>query len=439
MMDGETDDSGAIQDAIDACGVAGGGTVDIPAGKVLIEDVIRITYDNVVLRGAGKDRTVIQIPHSLLYYDYAAGESEGDGLQRSRGFLEIAGSVVKSRKKGSNYVGQVLSQAKAGQRSLYLDNTEGILVGDWVRLYMSDPAFGPREGSLVGMLYSSPDPAARCGESCLKSLRGWKDLVRFMSRVVSVSGNRIVLERELPFDVRTAWRPVILTVGKDTVQNSGIQDLTVQFAWHKTQKHLKEDGFNAIVLEETAFCWVRDVKVVDADLNVVVRYSNFATVSGVDVGVTKDRSHYTSPGKQGHIALGIHDSSDVDVSDFNLRGKWWHDLSVRASMLSVFRDGRGEDVNMDLHRSAPYMILYENIDLGEGTRPFATGGLPGNGLPTAGYATFWNIRKSNKEAIPEPRCSFGAKMNLVGNFKKRYKCKGRVVSTSMTGGPRTPK
>ena len=70
MMDGETDDSGAIQEAIDACGVAGGGTVDIPAGKVLIEDVVRITYDNVVLRGAGKDRTVIQIPHSLLYIVY---------------------------------------------------------------------------------------------------------------------------------------------------------------------------------------------------------------------------------------------------------------------------------------------------------------------------------------------------------------------------------
>lgn len=101
-------------------------------------------------------------------------------------------------------------------------------------------------------------------------------------------------------------------------------------------------------------------------------------------------------------------------------------------MLCVFRDGKGKDINMDLHRSAPYMTLYENIDLGEGTTPFTTGN-PGHGKPSAGYTTFFNIRTSGDQPIREPSCSFGANMNLVGNFKRTYRCKGRYIAEKPKG------
>ena len=435
-MNGASDDSKALQDAIDACGSAGGGVVEIPAGTMVIEGQVKIRQSNVVLRGAGKGRTIIYIPHSLRYYDLMTG-SDDDGTSRSRAFLEIVGKRVKSREKGPNFVGEVISTAQPGDRTLYLDDTSGIIAGDWIRLYMSDPKYGPTSTSLVGYLYSNPDLNAQCGSSCLKSLRGWRDVVRFMSRVIEVDGNRVVLERELPVAVQPNWSPEVYTLSRDTVQNSGIEDLTIQFGWKRSKKHLREDGNNAIVLEEAAFCWVKDVGVVDADLNVVVRYSNFITVSGVEASVTKDRSNPVSRGKQGHIAIGIHDSCDVDVSDFDIQDRWWHDLSVRASMLSVFRQGRGMDLNMDLHRSAPYMMLYDDIDLGKGTRPFSTGGRPATGQPTAGYSTFWNIRTSDGKPIIVPGCRYGPNLNFVGNFKSARNCTGRMVQSTSTVRPRT--
>ena len=434
-INGVTDDSNALQNAIDACGNAGGGTVEIPSGTLLLEGQVKIRYSNVLVRGAGKGKTIIKIPHSLSYYDLMAG-TDDDRYSRSRAFLEIIGNRVRSNKKGRNYVGRVVSNARAGDRSLYLESTSGISSGDWVRLYISDPKTGPVSQSLVGYMYSNPEKNAQCGESCLKSLRGSKDLVRFMSRVTYVDGNKVALERQLPVDVRTNWSPVVYTLSKDTVQKSGIQDLTIQFGWKRTQKHLDEDGNNAIVLEEAAFCWVKNVAVIDADLNVVVRYSNFVTVTGVDASVTKDRSHSTSRGKQGHIAIGIHDSCDVDVSDFTIRDTWWHDLSVRASMLSVFREGYGEDLNMDLHRSAPYMMLYDDINIGKGTRAFTTGGKSATGQPTAGFSTFWNIRQRGGEAITVPGCMYGPNLNFVGNFKSKKGCRGRLVNSSKDIVPR---
>lgn len=320
-MDGVTDDGAAIQDAIDDCGARGGGTVEVPSGTALVERTLLISSDNVVLRGAGKGETIIKIPHSLLYYDYAAGKSEGDGLQRSRGFLEVRGKPTRSTKvdrgrAGRNYVGKVLAETKAGYRSLQLDDASGVIAGEYIRLLMSDPDSGPTKKSLVGYLYESKDPKSRCGDECTKKLRGWTDLVNWMSRVVEVRGNTIVLERELPVDVRPEWRPVVFTLNEDTVQNSGIQDLAVEFNWKRSQKHLDEDGFNAIVLEDTAFSWVRNVEVVNADLNVVVKHSNFVTVQGIVARVTKDRSHPSSrwkgAHKMGHIGIGgVLNSTDV--------------------------------------------------------------------------------------------------------------------------------
>jgi len=220
VMDGVTDDGAAIQDAIDDCGAGGGGTVEVPEGIALVERTLVISSDNVVLRGAGKGETTIKIPHSLLYYDYLSGKREGEGLAKSRAFLEIRGKPTRSTDEGRNYVGKVLTETKAGYRSLQLDDASSIIAGEYIQLFMSDPRSGPANKSLVGYLYESKDPKSRCGDECLKELRGWKDLVRFMSRVVEVRGNTIVLERELPVDVRPEWQPVVFTLNEDTVQNS---------------------------------------------------------------------------------------------------------------------------------------------------------------------------------------------------------------------------
>lgn len=435
-MDGTSNDQDAIQAAIDDCGRSGGGVVKIPSGTVRLEGQVRIGYSNVVLKGAGKDRTTVYIPHSLKYYDLAAGKDDDGKYSKSNAFLEIRGTREPS---DSEFLGTVILASPPGSNELYMDDTMGIFPGQWIILMMSDPKYGPLEGSIVGRMYSNPDPNAQCNESCLQGLRGTKNMIRFMSRVESVvDENLITLTRKLPLGVEPNWRPRVYSIlDDDRIQDSGIEDLTVEFGWKRAKAHLNEDGHNGVILQETIFCWVKNVAVINADLNILVRRSNFVTVTGVDARITKDRSYRRRTNRQGHIAFAIHDSSDIEVSDFNVEEKWYHDLSTRNSQLSVFRQGRGKDVNMDLHRFAPYMILYEDIDLGKGGRPFTSGGKDASGLPSAGYSTFSNIRTSTGESIALPGCKYGPNLNFFGEFKRRKnlrRCKGWTVSDSINRG-----
>ncbi|MFQ6097579.1 MAG: glycosyl hydrolase family 28-related protein, partial [Armatimonadota bacterium] len=64
--DGLADDTAALQQVMDECARAGGGTVRLPAGTFLISDTLRIPPD-VWLRGAGMDSTRIQFDTSVPF------------------------------------------------------------------------------------------------------------------------------------------------------------------------------------------------------------------------------------------------------------------------------------------------------------------------------------------------------------------------------------
>jgi hypothetical protein len=72
--DGYSDDSDAIQRAIDDVESRGGGTVLLPSGKIRLEGQIRISASNTILRGVGMDRTTFYIPNSLRYYGKRKGK-----------------------------------------------------------------------------------------------------------------------------------------------------------------------------------------------------------------------------------------------------------------------------------------------------------------------------------------------------------------------------
>lgn len=62
--DGITDDTSAIQAAINACQVVGGGIVFIPSGTYLVSSSLSLTGDNIVIKGAGWN-TIIRAANNL--------------------------------------------------------------------------------------------------------------------------------------------------------------------------------------------------------------------------------------------------------------------------------------------------------------------------------------------------------------------------------------
>src|SRR5437763_669751 len=116
----------------------------------------------------------------------------------------------------------VITRARHTFRMLPLNgisNKISVAKVQWIRLTESDPKTDSAAGSLVHYLYGEIMPPGT-------DLIGTSHVVRFLSRIKSVSGNTIELERPLPYDVRPEWTPEIHRFAP-TVQEFGIEHLSI--------------------------------------------------------------------------------------------------------------------------------------------------------------------------------------------------------------------
>ncbi len=63
-------------------------------------------------------------------------------------------------------------------------------------------------------------------------LKGSRNMLRFDTRVTSVDGNTLVLERALPWAVDTAFSPEVHAI-KPMLENAGVENLSFEFPWTK--------------------------------------------------------------------------------------------------------------------------------------------------------------------------------------------------------------
>ena len=75
---------------------------------------------------------------------------------------------------------------------------------------------------------------------------------------------KVVLQRALPFAVRTAWNPRLYERVL-SVREVGVEDLTIEFPWSEYSGRDQEQGLNAVELSGVYDSWVKDVEVVNAD------------------------------------------------------------------------------------------------------------------------------------------------------------------------------
>ena len=133
--DDDGDDTAGFRAAIAA--VEGGGVVFVPAGTFIISDKLTLT-DGVVLRGAGRDETILEVPVSLTDV-YGNPGLDGGGTSTysfGKGFIEASGG------SSSHVLATVTANASRGDTALELSSTGGLSVGQWVRLRQTDVGGG---------------------------------------------------------------------------------------------------------------------------------------------------------------------------------------------------------------------------------------------------------------------------------------------------------
>jgi hypothetical protein len=248
-------------------------------------------------------------------------------------------------------------------------------------------------------------------------------MVDWATKVTAVSGNQIIIERPLRVDVRLEWNPAIHS-HLPTVQEIGVEDLTIEFPNSAYPEHLTENGYNAIYLNTVSNCWIRNVTILDADSGVLTGgdlpanlgdgITRFCTLQGIRLANQWRPTNVVS----GHHGIAWEGPQDNLVTDFQIEKLFVHDLTLDwVATGNVFSNGQGINMNFDHHRYAPYENLFTDIDVGVGdqlwygSRTGDSGDADGGPL-SAARETFWNIRATNAMALPD-----WPQMNVIGMLK----------------------
>src|SRR5215207_5824621 len=400
--DGRTDDSQALLNAVRSIKA---GVLYLPKGTYVIARRIDISRGNLILRGAGPKETVLYFPHSLTdLFGNTFNEAGQSQWSFRPGLINVTGSDPIT---AETRLAAVTAPARRGDKVLKLSAPVSVKRGEWVRLVESDPPKGEAAaGSLIRHLYGEIMPPG-------PGLIGAPGVVRFLSRVKSVAGNRVELERPLPYDVRAEWTPEVHRF-VPSVQEFGVEHLSLHFPWTAYPGHFKEQGYNGLFLQNVSQCWVNDVEIQNSDFGLELNSTNFCAVSNVTLSTSADRGAAAAArGMSGHHGIDVSHGTENLVTDFDVRTKFVHDISVEWYALhTVFSKGRGVDLNLDHHREANYSGLFSRIDCGACTRPFDSGGSGDRGAHAGAYNTYWNIRAAGPLRLPP--ADFGPLLNFIG-------------------------
>ncbi|MDP6524691.1 MAG: glycosyl hydrolase family 28-related protein [Kiritimatiellia bacterium] len=387
--DGKTDCTRAFIKAVEATDK---GAIRIPAGHYVISDIIWIKKPNIVLRGAGPGKTVIHVTAELEDVRPNMGATTGgrptSNYSWSGGFIWISGHSEQRT------ISAITSESTRGSKEVTVQKSEGLEPGQRVAVALVDD----KTKSLLNYLYSG-DPG-NTGK-IRKPVS-----IQMVSRIASVRGNRITLERPLRFDIRKSWTPV-LKAFNPTVSEVGIEDLSITFPVKPYRGHFTERGMNGIALNGVSDCWVRNVRISNCDSAIYVS-GMFCTVDGLVV----DSRRPANRGVTGHH--GISYGTDCLVQNFDLRTHFIHDITLSHLQAgNVTKNGRGINLSLDHHKGAPYENLFCNLDAGKGTEIWRCGGGRDLGKHCGARGTFWCI--NSQQDIKWPWANFGPdSMILVG-------------------------
>ncbi|MFD9006873.1 glycosyl hydrolase family 28-related protein [Streptomyces sp. NPDC059582] len=407
--DGSTDSAPAINRAIAAAGRAGGGTVSIPPGTFRIDDVIRVGHSNVVLRGAGSDRTTLLATRNLTELIGVYGSRYGG----DKSSWSWAGGLIwlAPETRWDSLVAAIRAKAWpfegwTGNRRDEWRPLTGIAParqGAWT-VTVTDPA-ELRPGALV--LLRLVDDSAH---TLLEHMSGggpgpeayfWEDKTKLTSyvpyewpvRITRVRGREVTLERPLPLDARPEWNPQ-LTTHVTELTGSGVEGLTLEAVETPQQPHLLDKGYNGVVLQCAYDCWVDDVTVRHVD-------NGFGLVAAS--ACTLRRTRVAGRGSH-HPYFCREGSHDNLVEDFTIEERTTpapgntqlHGINVEGlSSYNVWSRGDMRMGTFDSHRGLPFADVRTDITVNNNGRH---GGDASAGPLFGARFTHWNIRVTNGRA-----------------------------------------
>eukprot|EP01097_Dermamoeba_algensis_P005995 TRINITY_DN3773_c0_g1_i1.p1 TRINITY_DN3773_c0_g1~~TRINITY_DN3773_c0_g1_i1.p1 ORF type:complete len:344 (-),score=70.28 TRINITY_DN3773_c0_g1_i1:579-1610(-) len=263
VTDGKTDNSRAFQRAITS--VPEGSVLHIPAGKYHFTAPITVQQKRVSLKGDGSDKTILTYKHSRQTGDFLINYNGGEFInQRS-----LLGTI-------SNPL------PKRGDNVITMSSNLKLAVGDWVVIVQGAPKT-LRPGFLP--MNFGVDPGCVDLNFCFKS----DNMFRHATRVAAVNGNKLTIERPLPWDMWANFAPHTIHSLQSRLKDVAVEGLALEMMSPRYAGHFKETGYGGITFYQVVNGWIRDLKVTDSDFAVQLRGSLFVTVTDVVLNANPER------------------------------------------------------------------------------------------------------------------------------------------------------
>lgn len=396
----------------------------IPAGTYNLDKVLNVNGSNLILRGAGVDRTILSWSTSLTDVIGNPGLANNSGSS----FAYIPALLnLNSTWNGipSNLRVNVTAPVPVNSNVIPVNSVANFRVGQRVVIIQHD-----RGGGLIRELYGDgyninlfPNGFGTTGNNTSST-------TKFYATVTGISGNSLTISRRtitpLGIDATSPvgyWAQVV-PFEVPSAERKGVQDLTIHFPTERYPGHFNERGYNGIYGQPGLVdSFVSNVKIVNADV-AIVWFSSFGLIKDV---VIDNSARATQTLAEGYALGYSHYGVEVGYSDNNLiqnvtiQGFYLHDISYYGLLsCTVARGIKCTDCAVDFHRSYPHHNLITNVNLGFGTRGIVQGGVPRQGgTAWAAGNVFWNLKGEQSPGLPYA-VDFGPNAILSGYGSREW-------------------
>lgn len=371
----------ALQQAIDAVGQAGGGTVRIPAGDFVMDRAVAIAHSNVSIVGAGSGKTRITVPST-----YAQQQESDEGLFT---FGKAIGGWHKGWVDRGHELAQVDRIVAAGSAQVHVADAGQLSVGQWVVLTQYFwPAFSQRNSGGAWNSYNG-FPADGSGNR--------EAAFHYLRQITAISGRDVSLDAPIGFTLDPANNPVRLRDARSPSwirmkRNVGLAGVRIEFADNHNGAGARPVGAG-VYFEGVHDGWVYDVQVHNFPrYGVRVNHSARITIRESAFQHTQD---YGGDGYGYGITLEMAQSVLVDRSyiedtrhGITLRSPTTNDVVISRSESAASREG-GDDT----HHGFSHQLLWDQhrLSWGTGLHGFYRSNISGGAHETNGTQVLWNV------------------------------------------------
>ena len=415
--DDDIDDSAAMLKALDAAHKTRGPVVvKLPAGRIIVSEILKIQRGDIVLRGAGSgpQGTDLHFPRPLQMIDKNDSLNElreylvkYDKRQREKDknidflFSEYSwsGGFIWIQKDGTRAAAYLESEdpeiivlanaieGKAGEMQVTVDGSRKLKVGDVVELQWFNRQ--GEDGPLLKEMYGTGDTGKKIGS------HHWtfpeRPLVRQKTQILSIDGNAVTISDPLLHNISDALPAQFARW--DHIENIGIEDIHISFPDSPAFGHHLERGYNGIYLTSVFNGWVRDVSVHNGDTGILTYNSANVTISNIE----------TTGARAAHYSVHAGNVHNILVKNLTVNNPAIHSLSLNTqSTKCVFQNAIvNEAAVLDQHAGANHQNLFDNVTVKVDAKrdkdgpyyPIWDGSGAGYWQPGHGrYNTTWNLK-----------------------------------------------